>query len=84
MKKIVIIFALLALSGCTNKYSEANFPVRPPELSDCKFFKMSNSSGEKITVVRCPNSTTSTTERVGKQDQTTVVTDGGVEPLKQQ
>lgn len=75
MKKIILILMILALGGCTNSYSEANYPVRPPELSDCKFFDMTNDKGGIITVVRCPNSTTSTTTG-GKHKKTTIVIDG--------
>jgi hypothetical protein len=75
MKKFAIILAVLVLSGCKNSYSDANFPVRPPELEDCKFFHLSNSDASHITVVRCPNSTTSTTSG-GKHKRTAVVIDG--------
>ncbi len=77
MKKFAIIFALLSLSGCfKNSYSTVKFPETPPELSDCKFFNMSNDDGAFITVARCPNSTTSTTFTSGKSKRTVVIIDG--------
>lgn len=76
MKKIITIVALMMLSGCfKNSYSTVNFPETPPELSDCKFFNMSNKDGEYITVARCPNSTTSTISG-GKHKKKVVVIDG--------
>jgi hypothetical protein len=65
--------ALLA-AGCEPSVSPANYPL-PPELADCKPFDLSNGI-DSITVVRCPNSTTSTTFRQGKHDETSVVVDG--------
>jgi hypothetical protein len=58
--------------------------VLPPELADCKFFQLSgNSVTDKITVVRCPNSTTTTTYQVGKTKKSVVVIDG-VEYVKRE
>lgn len=70
-------FLIALLSGCENSYEEANFPARPPELQDCKIYYLENEGGNTITVVRCPNSDTSTTYRQGKTVRTTVVIDEG-------
>jgi len=72
MEKIAIILSLMFLSACSNGYYKANFPVVPPELSDCQFFILTNDKGGNITVVRCPNSTTTTLAN----KRTTVVVDG--------
>jgi hypothetical protein len=66
-------FALLA-AGCQPSVTVPDYPL-PTELSDCKLFKLSNGIDD-ITVARCPNSTTSTTFREGKHDETAVVVDG--------
>ncbi len=46
-------------------------------MKDCTFYVLTRSSiGHPITVVKCPNSTTSTTEMVGKTVSNTTVIDG--------
>ena len=70
-------FLIALLSGCENSYREADFPARPPELQDCKIYYLENETGNEITVVRCPNSDTSTTYKQGKVTDTTVVIDEG-------
>ena len=64
-------------TGCQPSVETANYPL-PAELQDCKLFKLSDGI-HSITVVRCPNSTTSTTYREGKSDRTSVVVDGGAQ-----
>lgn len=76
MKKVLMIAAIIGLSGCSNGYSEKNFPVVPDELKDCRFFALTNDSGAHITVARCPNSATTTTYKSGKTTKATVVIDG--------
>lgn len=76
MKKLAAIFAALVLTACTPHTEEAagKFSV-PDDLKDCSIRDMWNTSGNYITVVRCPNSTT-TTRTSGKNPRTTVVIDG--------
>lgn len=82
MKKLLIIVVLLVIAGCCSGCSPgyqdvaAKYPLKPKELMDCQFFKLVNDNGSPITVVRCPNSTTSVTEQQGKTTTTTVVIDG--------
>ena len=71
MKKLIII--ALLLTGCSNSYREVVFPVLPDELKDCKFFSITNTSGENLQVVRCPNSSVSTSYIRGKT-KTDVIT----------
>lgn len=70
-------FLIALLSGCEASYKEANFPARPPELQDCKIYYLEDEDVNQITVVRCPNSDTSTTYKHGKATRTTVVIDEG-------
>jgi hypothetical protein len=70
-------FLIALLSGCEDSYKEANFPARPPELQGCKIYYLENEVGREITVVRCPNSDTSTTYKQGRTAGTTVVIDEG-------
>ena len=72
-----LCLAVLA-AGCQPSVETAKYPL-PAELQDCKLFKLSDGLNS-ITVVRCPNSTTSTNYREGKSDRTSVVVDGGAEP----
>ncbi|MEX3983841.1 hypothetical protein AB4Y45_33185 [Paraburkholderia sp. EG287A] len=66
--------ALLA-TGCERSVEVADYPL-PQELSDCSLFRLQDGHGSEITVARCPNSTTSTTFREGKHDETSVIVDG--------
>lgn len=47
----------------------------PQELSDCIFRRMDSDTGSFITVIRCPNSAT-TTVQSDKAHTTTIVVDG--------
>lgn len=75
MKFLIPISMAVFLSACTPSYAPVSMPMLPEELKDCGFFSVSNGT-DRMYVVRCPNSTTSTTYRVGKHDETTVVIDG--------
>lgn len=85
-KQALIIGASLltaVLGGCSNSATEVNYPVRPPELQDCKIYRLTNDSGGYITIARCPNSTTTTTYQKGKTTTATIVVDG-VEYVKRE
>lgn len=83
MKKFLIVYivgiliVLFISSGCEKTYVEAtdNY-LLPFELQDCKVYYLSNSGGGSITVVRCPNSSTSTNYSSGKAKVNTNVIDG--------
>lgn len=76
MKKLIVILGVLMLAGCYDRARIVNFPAMPPELADCKVYAINNTNGEHITVMRCPNSTTSTNYSSGKTTRSTVVIDG--------
>lgn len=77
MKKLIgILFAAGIISGCTNSAKEVLFPVLPQELKDCKVFFLTNEGGGALTVMRCPNATTSTSYTSGKSTVTSIVVDG--------
>lgn len=60
MKKIMILCVLLAITGCSPRSNQLNFPIVPEELKDCKFYYLVSENGSyAITVARCPNSSTS-------------------------
>jgi hypothetical protein len=57
----LVAATVFTLSACINDASVANYPVLPEWLKDCQFYKLKSKSERNITVVRCPNSTTSVT-----------------------
>ena len=65
MKKIILV-SLLLLTGCEAKTTEKRNFILPGGMEDCKVYSMSNGRGIYITVVRCPNSSTSTSYSCGK------------------
>lgn len=77
-RTLLILAAMLALAGCNPGYQEVDdsYRVRPDHLKDCQITRLDGSNGGYIYVVRCPNSTTSTTYKVGKSHQSTVTIDG--------
>lgn len=74
--KYLIALTLVLLAGCTPSAEEKTWPILPDGLKDCKFYKLRDDSGNTITVVRCPASSTSVQYKVGKSTQTTVTVDG--------
>lgn len=77
MKKNILLVLIMLLAACTPKTESIEYKyVIPAEFSDCVFKRMTNSDGYSITVVRCPNSTTSAIQ--GDKSQTTSITIDGV------
>ncbi len=75
-RTLAIAFCIVA-TGCTEGAREVPFGAMPEGLKDCKIFELQTTSGAQITVVRCPNSATSSTYRSGKSTKRTVIVDGG-------
>jgi hypothetical protein len=71
-----LVLVASALVGCTPGAETMTYEVLPDDLKDCKFYLLKNSSGDRIRVVRCPNSITSATYAQGKTTVNTVVIDG--------
>ena len=85
MKKIVLLFTLaLLITGCNNDYTPKDQTKKydlPQELIDCTVHDIDGQTVNEITVVRCPNSDTTTqwSESCGKnctRTRTTVILDG--------
>ncbi|CAB4134432.1 hypothetical protein UFOVP273_62 [uncultured Caudovirales phage] len=78
MKKLLAILSLVALSACVADYSDdtSHYSRLPAELVDCKIYYLSSDKGQQITVMRCPNSQTSTTYKSGKSQRSAIVIDG--------
>lgn len=78
MKLLTIILGVIMLTGCEPIYEEntQNFTLLPDELKDCKFYNVRSNTGSSLNIVRCTNTTVSTTYKSGKTTLTTVVIDG--------
>lgn len=73
MKKVLLALAVVVLAGCNS--AEQVYPkVKPHGLKDCEFYSM-YISGSHMSVVRCPNSSTTTTHRSGKTERSVAVID---------
>lgn len=73
--RIVLVLAV-ALAGCSDSAKEIAYPAMPDGLKDCRVYYVTNASGNAMTVVRCPMSTTTTEVRSGKSILRSVVIDG--------
>lgn len=64
------ILLIVFITGCTQpSFSEKKYLVLPDELSDCRFYNVDPGGLQNnITIVRCPNSSTTTqyTQSCGK------------------
>lgn len=78
MKYIFVIFISLMLFGCGDPetHEATNRFVLPEELKDCKVYSLTHNQMNWITVMRCPNSVTSTTYVEGKTTKSSIVVDG--------
>lgn len=76
MKKLILmVVAIVGLCGCADNSNAkskvvTNWYVLPEGLKDCTIYRMDGRP--TITVVRCPNSETSTTTH-GKYQTTTIL-----------
>lgn len=78
MKLLIVILGVIMLTGCEPSYKDytKSFTNLPEGLKDCKIYGIQNGNSMSLSVVRCPNSTVSTTYKSGKTTTTTVVIDG--------
>jgi hypothetical protein len=74
MKFLAVILLAMSAVACTPNYQDdtGKYSVLPAELKDCKFYYVGGSDGSRITVVRCPNSETTT--QMGTKSKHTTVT----------
>lgn len=75
MKKLFITtMCTFALVGCNKSSVELTSKYNiPQELSDCKIYFVGANNGTGITVVRCPNSSTTTSYKQGKATRSVTV-----------
>ena len=69
MKKLIFVSIILLCLACTPSYENQTSSsewILPPELRDCKMFKLSSSDGVHMRVLRCPSSNTTTSTQCGK------------------
>ena len=73
VKYLVILMLVLTSVACTPSYedSKGNFTALPEELKNCKIYDIQGRNGNRITVMRCPNSEVTT--RMSNKAKTTIV-----------
>lgn len=66
MKHTVLLLSIILLFGCEKSTQETtdNY-ILPEGLKHCKIYSLDN-GGSSITVLHCPNSSTTTTHSCGK------------------
>lgn len=67
MKRILGL--LFLLSGCydrTDSGPATHLYALPQELKDCKIFYLYNDGGGRLTVIKCPDGSTSVSRNCGK------------------
>jgi hypothetical protein len=74
-KFLAVTLLALSAAACSPTYKDVkqDFPVLPMELKECTFYYLEGTNLSKLTVVKCPNSTVSTTYLSGKTNATVVV-----------
>ena len=80
---LFLVFLLVTVSACSPSYEEKSYPLLPDDLSDCKFYKISNGPFSTIKIVRCPNSITSTTWKQARDTSSDVVVIDGIQYRKE-
>ena len=66
MKKLIMALVIVCLIGCGKSTEEISGSFNfPEELKDCKMYILSNGI-KYVIIVRCPQSSTSTTYNCGK------------------
>lgn len=79
---LVAVLAIAVMYGCSNEPSNMTGDyVLPAELKSCKIYRVRGNNGlDAMTIVRCPNSATSTYYRSGKTSAETFVSDTSPPP----
>lgn len=75
IKIVLVMFSVLFLASCTPGYNDNTGSYKlPTELQDCKIFELNGGAGNLTTlyVVRCPNSSVTTTSSCGKNCERSV------------
>jgi hypothetical protein len=78
----LVVSILMLLAGCEAKtYESKGKFIVPDDLKDCKFYAMKPEGGNTVTVIRCPNSSTSAQYATGGKSSQNIlsVTIDGVE-----
>lgn len=78
MKYLILVIAVLLMMGCSKTTSERTHDyILPTGLEHCKVYNMTDGHVKSLTVVHCPDSTTSTTHSCGKSciRHTTVISE---------
>lgn len=74
MKAILASLTTVFIFGCTDNNGVAFFPEMPDGLKDCKVYNVqSDDKSKTLHIVRCPNSSTTTTHQTDR-DQSHITT----------
>lgn len=77
MKYFYALMCLVLLVSCSETREYTQRMNMPAELSDCRMYDVASHDGNiSITVMRCPNSTTTTQYKDGKYTEETILIDG--------
>jgi len=82
----LVIFAAGTLVGCSRQLhsDETSQYSVPPALKDCQIYGVNSDTRSDLVVVRCPNSSTTTTFKEGKQTRHVTLAEADVpEPVKE-
>lgn len=78
LKKVMVLLVIL-IAGCDDRPVETtNKYLLPAGLDDCKLYVIGSFMGGYINVVRCPNSSVSTSWGCGKSTCHSSVIDGSI------
>lgn len=76
MKTLLMVVLCVVLTACESETKDVTRSYKiTQELVDCKLYRLSDDGGGGITVMRCPNSTTSTTSSADKSRSAIIVID---------
>ena len=77
MKKLIVSVALIFIAGCEAQSQKMTFQAELPDgFKDCVFARMMQSNGASYVIGRCPNSTTTVSQRQGKTTTSVITVDG--------
>lgn len=66
-KLLIAVLCTFALVGCSRTQNTTSRYELPDELSDCSVYYVKENVVNGMTVVRCPNSTTTTVYKQGEE-----------------
>ena len=82
---IIAVLMTTMLMGCEKETKDYTKSYALPEgMQDCKIYEMRGTNSDKITVVRCPSSSTTTSYNSGKNKLSSTVVEVPTQPMIRQ